>query len=105
MPRSPADSPAAGQPSRSAAVPGWRQQPRRYPCSRGYGGQTAREVGSRGRLLGFAHRVYGAKDPRARVLSQLCQERGAPRYEVALERGAEPPRRGRLGRDRVPLIS
>ncbi|MGH3832654.1 MAG: citrate synthase 2 [Pseudonocardiaceae bacterium] len=42
------------------------------------------------RLMGFGHRVYRAKDPRARVLSRLCQELGAPRYEVAmaLERAA-----------------
>ncbi|MGH3853596.1 MAG: citrate synthase 2 [Pseudonocardiaceae bacterium] len=42
------------------------------------------------RLMGFGHRVYRAKDPRARVLSRICQELGAPRYEVAvaLERAA-----------------
>ncbi|PZS18232.1 MAG: citrate synthase [Pseudonocardiales bacterium] len=36
------------------------------------------------RLMGFGHRVYRAKDPRARVLSRLCKELGAPRYEVAV---------------------
>ena len=36
------------------------------------------------RLMGFGHRVYRAKDPRARVLRRLCEELGAPRYEVAV---------------------
>jgi len=42
------------------------------------------------RLMGFGHRVYRAKDPRARVLRRLCQELGTPRYEVgmALEQAA-----------------
>jgi citrate synthase len=42
------------------------------------------------RLMGFGHRVYRAKDPRARVLRRLCQELGAPRYEagVVLEQAA-----------------
>ena len=33
--------------------------------------------------MGFGHRVYRAKDPRARVLRRLCKELGAPRYDVA----------------------
>ncbi|MGH3717936.1 MAG: citrate synthase 2 [Pseudonocardiaceae bacterium] len=36
------------------------------------------------RLMGFGHRVYRAKDPRARVLSRICQELGAPRYDIAV---------------------
>ena len=42
------------------------------------------------RLMGFGHRVYRAKDPRARVLRRICKELGAPRHDVAvaLERAA-----------------
>ena len=36
------------------------------------------------RLMGFAHRVYRAQDPRARVLRRTARELDAPRYEVAL---------------------
>jgi citrate synthase len=36
------------------------------------------------RLMGFGHRVYRAKDPRAIVLRRFCQELGAPRCEVAM---------------------
>lgn len=35
------------------------------------------------RLMGFGHRVYRAKDPRARVLRRICEELKVPRYEVA----------------------
>ena len=46
---------------------------------------VVRSVLDRGeRLMGFGHRVYRAKDPRARVLRRFCQELGAPRYEVAM---------------------
>jgi citrate synthase len=34
--------------------------------------------------MGFGHRVYRAKDPRARVLRRLCKELGAPRHDVAV---------------------
>ena len=45
---------------------------------------VVRAVLDRGeRLMGFGHRVYRAKDPRARVLRRICQELQAPRYEVA----------------------
>jgi citrate synthase len=36
------------------------------------------------RLMGFGHRVYRAKDPRARVLHRICKELGAPRHDVAV---------------------
>ena len=36
------------------------------------------------RLMGFGHRVYRAKDPRARVLRRICKELGAPRHDVAV---------------------
>jgi citrate synthase len=46
---------------------------------------VVRSVLDRGeRLMGFGHRVYRAKDPRARVLRRFCRELGAPRYEVAM---------------------
>jgi citrate synthase len=46
---------------------------------------AVRSVLDRGeRLMGFGHRVYRAKDPRARLLRRFCQELGAPRYEVAV---------------------
>jgi citrate synthase len=46
---------------------------------------VVRRVLSRGeRLMGFGHRVYRAKDPRARVLSRICKELGAPRHDVAV---------------------
>lgn len=45
---------------------------------------VVRAVLDRGeRLMGFGHRVYRAKDPRARVLRRICQELKVPRYEVA----------------------
>lgn len=42
------------------------------------------------RLMGFGHRVYRARDPRARVLRAACERLGAPRFEVAaaLEKAA-----------------
>jgi citrate synthase len=47
--------------------------------------KVVRGVLDRGeRLMGFGHRVYRAKDPRARVLRRFCQELGAKRYEVAV---------------------
>ena len=47
--------------------------------------EVVRGILDRGeRLMGFGHRVYRAKDPRARVLRRLCEELGAPRYEVAV---------------------
>ncbi|MGH3974695.1 MAG: citrate/2-methylcitrate synthase, partial [Pseudonocardiaceae bacterium] len=36
------------------------------------------------RLMGFGHRVYRVKDPRARVLSRICKELRAPRHDVAV---------------------
>ncbi len=46
---------------------------------------VVRRVLARGeRLMGFGHRVYRAKDPRARVLSRICKELGAPRHDVAV---------------------
>ena len=46
---------------------------------------VVRAVLDRGeRLMGFGHRVYRAKDPRARVLGRTCKELGASRYEVAV---------------------
>ena len=46
---------------------------------------VVRKVLDRGeRLMGFGHRVYRAKDPRARVLRRLCKELGAPRHDVAV---------------------
>ncbi|MDQ3761307.1 MAG: citrate synthase 2 [Actinomycetota bacterium] len=45
---------------------------------------VVRKVLDRGeRLMGFGHRVYRAKDPRARVLRRICKELGAPRHDVA----------------------
>ena len=38
---------------------------------------------SRGRIMGFGHRVYRAEDPRSRILKQTAQELGSPRFEVA----------------------
>src|ERR1700686_5355736 len=42
------------------------------------------------RRMGFGHRVYPAKDPRARVLRRTCRELGSPRLEAAeaLEKAA-----------------
>ncbi|MGH3896814.1 MAG: citrate synthase 2 [Pseudonocardiaceae bacterium] len=46
---------------------------------------VVRRILDRGeRLMGFGHRVYRAKDPRARVLHRICKELGAPRYDVAV---------------------
>jgi citrate synthase len=49
------------------------------------------------RLMGFGHRVYRTQDPRARILRQIAQDLGAPRYEVAvaLERAAQEELGGR----------
>jgi citrate synthase len=47
-------------------------------------GYVRQVLDSRGRLMGFGHRVYRAEDPRARVLRRTAKELGAPRYEVAL---------------------
>ncbi len=38
---------------------------------------------TRGRIMGFGHRVYRAEDPRSRILKRTAQELGSPRYEVA----------------------
>jgi citrate synthase len=46
---------------------------------------VVRAVLDRGaRLMGFGHRVYRAKDPRALVLRRFCKELDAPRYDVAV---------------------
>lgn len=51
---------------------------------------VARAMENKKKLMGFGHRVYKVKDPRATVLQQLCRrlfaEAGSsPLYEVALE--------------------
>ena len=38
---------------------------------------------TRGRIMGFGHRVYRAEDPRSRILKRTAQELGSPRFEVA----------------------
>jgi citrate synthase len=38
---------------------------------------------TRGRIMGFGHRVYRAEDPRSRILKRTAQDLGSPRYEVA----------------------
>jgi citrate synthase len=38
---------------------------------------------SRGRIMGFGHRVYRAEDPRSRILKRTAKELGSPRFEVA----------------------
>ncbi len=38
---------------------------------------------SRGKIMGFGHRVYRAEDPRSRILKRTAQELGSPRFEVA----------------------
>jgi citrate synthase len=38
---------------------------------------------TRGRIMGFGHRVYRAEDPRSRILKRTARELGSPRYEVA----------------------
>ena len=38
---------------------------------------------SRGKIMGFGHRVYRAEDPRSRILKRTAKELGSPRYEVA----------------------
>ncbi len=46
---------------------------------------VVRKILDRGeRLMGFGHRVYRVKDPRARVLHRICKELGAPRHDVAV---------------------
>jgi len=42
------------------------------------------------RLMGFGHRIYRAKDPRAGVLRRTASELGSPRFEAAeaLEKAA-----------------
>ncbi|MBL8037516.1 MAG: citrate synthase [Nitrospira sp.] len=54
------------------------------------GAYVERALQSKKKLMGFGHRVYKVKDPRATVLQELCrrlfQECGSsPLYEVALE--------------------
>ncbi len=52
---------------------------------------VVRRILDRGeRLMGFGHRVYRVKDPRARVLHRICKELGAPHHDaaVALEQAA-----------------
>ena len=51
---------------------------------------VARAMGNKKKLMGFGHRVYKVKDPRATVLQQLCRRLfsefgSSPLYEVALE--------------------
>jgi citrate synthase len=51
---------------------------------------VARAMESKKKLMGFGHRVYKVKDPRATVLQQLCRRLfsefgSSPLYEVALE--------------------
>ena len=38
---------------------------------------------TRGRIMGFGHRVYRAEDPRSRILKKTAEELGSPRFEVA----------------------
>jgi citrate synthase len=38
---------------------------------------------SRGRIMGFGHRVYRAEDPRSRILKRTAKELGSPRFEIA----------------------
>ena len=38
---------------------------------------------SKGRIMGFGHRVYRAEDPRSRILKRTSRELGSPRFEVA----------------------
>jgi citrate synthase len=38
---------------------------------------------TRGRIMGFGHRVYRAEDPRSRILKRTAKELGSPRFEVA----------------------
>jgi citrate synthase len=49
-----------------------------------------RVLGNKQKLMGFGHRIYKVKDPRATVLQTLCQRLfkecgSSPLYEVALE--------------------
>ncbi len=51
---------------------------------------VARAMENKKKLMGFGHRVYKVKDPRATVLQQLCRRLfsefgSSPLYEVALE--------------------
>jgi citrate synthase len=38
---------------------------------------------SRGKIMGFGHRVYRAEDPRSRILKRTAKELGSPRFETA----------------------
>ena len=38
---------------------------------------------SKGRIMGFGHRIYRAEDPRSQILKRTAQEIGSPRLEVA----------------------
>ena len=38
---------------------------------------------SRGRIMGFGHRIYRAEDPRSRILKRTAKELGSQRMEVA----------------------
>ena len=38
---------------------------------------------TRGRIMGFGHRVYRAEDPRSRILKRTAKDLGSPRFEVA----------------------
>jgi citrate synthase len=38
---------------------------------------------SKGRIMGFGHRVYRAEDPRSRILKRTAKELGSPRFDVA----------------------
>jgi citrate synthase len=53
-------------------------------------GYVSRVLESRGRIMGFGHRVYRAEDPRSRILKRAAKELGSPRFEVAeaLEKAA-----------------
>jgi citrate synthase len=38
---------------------------------------------SKGKIMGFGHRIYRAEDPRSQILKRTAQEIGSPRLEVA----------------------
>ena len=46
-------------------------------------GYVKEVLGSKGRIMGFGHRVYRAEDPRSRILKRTAKELGSPRFEVA----------------------
>jgi citrate synthase len=46
-------------------------------------GYVKQVLESKGRIMGFGHRVYRAEDPRSRILKRTAKELGSPRFEVA----------------------